>query len=130
MSTAVVPRSRLSRSDAILCLLDAVTSPDSSPVQRLLLEGIVCMAQQPSYAEKECRVLRAFDSEEWLLDFHESLAYLQQMGRIRRVHGKYELASEGKEHLATINHEAGLDLDQEASEINCIADKVRTGFGL
>lgn len=124
------PPASLARSDAILRLLEAITASTEAPVQRLLLEGIAYMAQQPPYAESNCRVLRAFNSEEWLLDFHESLAYLQQMGRVKRVDGRYTLASKGEKRLAEINDVSGVDLNDEASKIVGIANKVRIGLRL
>ena len=88
------------------------------------------MAQQPSYSAAECRVLRAFDSEEWLLNFHESLAYLRQMGRIERINGYYTLTPEGKERLRAIGDLPESGLENEALQIRNIAQEVRTGLGL
>ena len=88
------------------------------------------MAMQPSYNQERCRVLRAFDSEEWLLDFHESLAYLQQMGRIERINGYYTLTPEGRERLQAIGDLPESDLQYEARQIRNIAQEVRSGLGL
>ena len=88
------------------------------------------MAQQPSYSSADCRVLRAFDSEEWLLDFHESLAYLRQMGRIERTNGHYTLTTAGENRLHGIGDLPESGLEYEAQQIRRIAQEVRTGLGL
>ena len=118
----------LGRADAILRVVEVVTSSGRTPVRRLLVEGVAYMAQQPSYAGERSRVLRAFDSQGWMLDLHESLAYLQQMNRVERIEGLYTLTQDGKDRLQTINTAPGLDLEHEAQQIENIARTVRAGL--
>lgn len=76
-------------------------------------------------------MLRAFDSEQWLLDFHESLAYLQQMDRVERIDGKYTLTQQGRERIEEINDRIpGSNVDYEAQQILRMAKRVRVGLGL
>ena len=118
----------LGRPDAILRVLDVVTSSGRVPVERLLIEGIACIAQQAHYAGEGSRALRAFDSHEWLLDFHESLAYLRKMYRVERVNGLYTLAPDGTDRLRTLNAAPGQDLEHEAQQIQGIARSARAGL--
>ena len=130
MAATATATVNLSRSDAILRILEVLESADAPPVQRLLLEGMAFVAQQPTFDEKQCRVLRSFDSEEWLLDFHESLAYLQQMGRIKRTAGEYFLTRRGHEQLENLDESPRLDLQHESQQIQDLAQRVRSGLGL
>ena len=121
----------LARSDAILRILDAISNTNSNSEERLVLEGIAYIAQQPSLRDKKCRVLRAFDSKEWLLDFHESLAYLQEMRRVELTGGRYALTAAGRRHLQTaIGEPPGRNLREETEQIQKISDTVRVALGL
>ena len=75
-------------------------------------------------------MLRAFDSQEWLLDFHKSLAYLQQMDRVERVNGRYTMTVEGRRRLEEINDAPELGIAYEAQQIRDMAERVRTGLDL
>lgn len=75
-------------------------------------------------------MLGAFGSNEWLLDFHESLAYLQQMDRVERIKGRYVLTQRGRDRLQAINEPLGSHLEHEARQIRDIAKEVRVGLGL
>ena len=120
----------LARSDAILRTLDAISSKNSSCVERLILEGIAYIAQQDPYRQAECRVLRAFDSQDRLLDFHESLAYLQEMGRVELIGGQYALTSSGQNRLDTIGPPSTRTKEDETDRIHKISETVRTGLDL
>lgn len=124
---AVLP---LSRSDAILRVMQILCLSESRAVERILLEGIVFMAQRPTYAERRCRVLQAFNSENWLLDFHESLAYLQQMGQVQKTAGEYHLTELGSEQLSTLAELSDIDMGNESKQIHQLASRVRVGLGL
>ena len=102
----------------------------SNSVERLILEGIAYIATQPPYSEADCRVLRAFHSEDWLLNFHESLAYLQEMGRVELIAGKYALTQAGKDRLCSIAAPPELNVQSETQQIYTISEDVSKRLGL
>lgn len=120
----------LTRSDAVLRILDVLDSSGSPSAPRLLLEGMAYMAQQPGYDTQPCRVLRAFDGDDWRLGLHGSLAYLLQMDRASHVSGRWSLSDLGRQRLAEIETPAGLDQRQEAEDILRLARFVREGLGV
>ena len=130
MTETVTYNGALTRSDAILRILEALSSTNSRSEERLILEGIAYIAQQPSHREIKCRVLRAFDSEGWLLDFHESLAYLQETRRVELTGGRYALTEAGRRDVAGIGEPAEWNLQAETEQIRKISDMVRVAFGL
>lgn len=132
MTSTVGYSDPLARSDAILRILDAISSTNSNSEERLVLEGIAYIAQQPSHRDKKCRVLRAFDAfdSEWLLDFHESLAYLQETRRVELTGGRYALTEAGKRHHETIGQPLERSLQEENEHIQNISHTVRVALGL
>ena len=129
MPTTAIRSAVLTRSDAVLRILEVLDAEEASPVERLLLEGMAYMAQQPGYDNKDCRVLRAFDSDDWRLDLHESMAYLQQMDRVMHSAGSYSLTIQGQDRLRAIDTPPGLDCSKEETEIQSLAQFVREGLG-
>lgn len=130
MTMTAVRTEALTRSDAVLRILEVLDTARPGPVERLVLEGMAYMAQQPDYERKDCRVLRAFDSDEWRPDLHDSMAYLQQMGRVQHHAGSYSLTARGQERLQAIDDPPGLDRQNEVEELQTLAHYVRTGLGL
>lgn len=119
----------LTRSDAVLRILEVLDS-QSTPVERLLLEGMAYMTQQSGYDNKDCRVLRAFDGDDWRLGLHESIAYLQQMDRVKHSAGHYALTDLGEDRLSAIDPPPELDASNEEDVIRSLAQFVREGLSL
>lgn len=120
----------LTRSDAVLRILEVLDAEESGPVERLLLEGMAYMTQQSGYDSKHCRVLRAFDGDDWRSGLYKSIAYLQQMDRVKHSAGHYALTDLGEERLGEIDTPPELDADNEETVIRSLAQFVREGLSI
>ena len=130
MSMTATYHGVLTRSDAVLRILQVLDAKESAPVERLLLEGMAYMTQQSGYDDKNCRVLRAFDDDASRLGLHESIAYLQQMDRVKHAAGCYVLTDLGGQRLEAIDLPPELDTDNEETVIRSLAQFVRRGLSL
>lgn len=132
MTITAAPPAPLTRPQAVLRIMDALRQ-DSSPPRRLLLEGIAYLAQRPEYDESDCRViaaLRTDASQDWLLELHESLAYLQSINQISWAEGRFRLTPRGEECVDPLRKARGVDEELEVKRIRDLAGIVRTGFGI
>ena len=132
MTITAAPPVPLTRPQAVLRIMDALRQ-DNSPPRRLLLEGIAYLAQRPEYDDSDCRViaaLRTEASQDWLLELHESLAYLQSINQISWAEGRYSLTPQGERCVDPLRHAPGVDEELEIKRIRGLADIVRTGFGI
>ena len=130
MTEPATQNGALTRSDAILRILGALSPTNSNSGERFILEGIAYIAQQPSYKDRKCRVIRALGSEEWMLDFHESLSYLQEIRRVELTGGRYALTEAGEKHLETLGEPHERTLEEETAQIRIMSDTVRIALGL
>lgn len=122
------PVEALAQPDAVLRVLEALQQGQIPAPHRILLEGFAFLANQPEFRQKNCRVFRAFNKEQWQLELHESLNYLEQARRVRRDKGKYSLTPAGAARLDPIL--ASGPAQKELLEIQHLAQRVIVGLDL
>ncbi|WP_419914646.1 hypothetical protein [Candidatus Poriferisodalis sp.] len=122
------PVEALAQPDAVLRVLEALQQGHIPAPHRILLEGFAFLASQLEFRQKNCRVFKAFNKEQWQLELHESLNYLEQARQVKRDKGKYSLTPLGTARLDPIL--AGGPTQKELREIQHLAQRVIVGLDL
>ena len=120
----------ITRSQAVVRVIDAL-GQDYAPPQRLLLEDIAYLARKPESQNDDCRVMAAFmvdNSQDWMLELHESLVHLQARGHVRRTDGRYTLTQRGKDCAESLRQHPSVDGAAAIKRIRVLAARVRAEF--